>query len=118
MKDDLIVKLESKYMENRMMGMCEKEYGEFEWYEWHFDTMFQFHYFYDKNERQRKTERAIRRIEVLRMSREVKARWEYVDFWCGLEYWASMDDDLSSKLESKYRTRDSYELEYGDFSLV
>ena len=39
MKDDLILKLESKYMENRMMGMYEKEYGESEWYEWQFDTM-------------------------------------------------------------------------------
>ena len=117
MKDDLMLKLESKYMENRIMGMYEKEYGEFDWYEWHFDTMFQFHYFYDTNGRRRNTERAIRRIEVLRTRREVKATWEYVDFWRGLEYWASMDDDLTFELESIYMdmpTIEIYEKVYGE----
>ena len=117
MKDDLIVKLESKYLENRMMGMCEKEHGESEWHEWQFDTMLQIHYSYDSNGRGRKTERAIWRIEVVRIRRELKATLEYVGFWRGLEYWEGMDDELTFELESIYMENpmiEIYEKEYGE----
>ena len=65
MDDELTFELESIYMENPMIEIYEKEYGESEKYEWEFDKMSQFYEFHGKNGCRRRTERAIRRIEVM-----------------------------------------------------
>ena len=62
MSAELSAELESKYRAG--LDLHEMEVGVSDWYEWHFDVMLQYHYYYDYRGWLRQTTREIRRIGI------------------------------------------------------